>query len=171
MAAFAAAVVLSAALPAAPAQAQSTEPRVSQQQVYRTYTIAEMSTLLNGLGYASVKKAEGGRFDIETETGFKFSVELTVCDVENEPAGCLGINLFASWGIEPGDETKLRTAIDRFNNEYRIGKALLLDDSVYAERYVITDGGVTQAHIAEEIAEFESAMEAFVGVMADALGI
>lgn len=171
VAAVAAAAVLSAVMAAAPAQAQSTAPRVSQQQVYRTVNLQEVQTLLNGMGFASVKKGAENRFDIETTSGFKFAVELTVCDVENEPPGCLGVNLFATWGIEPGDESKLRTAIDRFNNEYRIGKALIVEDSIYAERYVITDGGVTLGHISEEIVEFESAMDAFVGLMAEALGL
>jgi hypothetical protein len=155
-------------LAAPPAFAQ--EPRIGQAQVYRTVNPADMSTLLNGLDFQAVKKGGERRFDIETRDGFKFSVELTVCDVEDEPPGCLGVNLYATWGMEPGDETKLRAAVDRFNNEYRIGKALLLEDSVYAERYVITDGGVTLDHIRDEIGEFESAMGAFAELMAEALG-
>lgn len=166
-----AAAALSGVLAAPPVLAQATEPRVSQQQVYRTVNVQDMSVLLNGLGFASVKKGAEGRFDIVTEGGFHFAVELSVCDVENEPPGCLAVNLFALWDIEPGDETKLRTAVDRFNNDYRIGKALIVEDSVYAERYVITDGGVTLTHISEEIAEFEAAMGAFVEVMAEALGL
>lgn len=162
VAAAAASVLLST-----PAAAQ--EARIGQAQVYRSVMAADIATLLNGKGYASVKKVDS-RFDVETTEGFKFSVELAVCDAADSPPGCLGVNIFATWGMNPGDRTKLQAAVERFNNEYRIGKALLVDNSVYAERYVITDGGVTMAHISDELDEFESLMDVFIGVMQEALG-
>jgi hypothetical protein len=100
----------------------------------------------------------------------KFSVELAVCDVAEAPPGCLGVSIFATWSMEPADRTKLQTVVDRFNNEYRIGKAMMLEDSLYAERYVITDGGVTLQHINDELAEFESLMSLFGEMMHEALG-
>lgn len=165
-AACAALIAISAANPAAALQ----DPRVGQAQVYRSILPSDMSSLLNGMGYASVKKAEGGRFDIETVDGFKFSVELAVCDVEGGPAGCLGVNAYATWTMQAGDRAKLLSVVDRFNNQYRIGKALLLEDSVYAERYVTTDAGVTLQHVTAELGEFESAMAQLSSLMQEALG-
>jgi hypothetical protein len=165
----AACAALIAASPAASA-ATSQDSRVGQAQVYRSLLPSDMAALLNGRGYTSVKKAEGGRFDIETADGFKFSVELAVCDVEGGPAGCLGVNAYATWSLSPQNRTKLLTAIDRFNNEYRIGKAMLLENSIYAERYVTTDRGVTLEHIGAELDEFESAMAQLGSMMHEAVG-
>lgn len=165
-AACAALITASATTPVAASQ----DPRVGQAQVYRSLMPSDMAALLNGKGYASVKKAEGGRFDIETVDGFKFSVELAVCDVESGPPGCLGVSAYATWSLSPENRAKLLTAIDRFNNEYRIGKAMLLEESIYAERYVTTDGGVTLEHLNAELDEFESAMAQLSAMMHDAVG-
>ncbi len=154
---------------AAPAAARQ-DPRIGQAQVYRSLLPSDLSALLNGMGYASVKKAEGGRFDVETADGFKFSVELAVCDVQGGPVGCLGVSAYATWSLSAENRTKLLPVLDRFNNEYRIGKALALADSIYAERYVTTDGGVTLAHITDELGEFESAMIQLESMMHDAVG-
>lgn len=161
-------ISLPVALAAAPADAQ--EARVGSAQVYRTLLASDLSALLNGMEYASVKKSGDGRFDLETSDGFKYSVELMVCDIEDHPQGCLGVSIFASWTVHPGDETKLLAAVDKFNVEYRIGKAMIVDDTIYAERYVTTDGGVTLQHISEEIGEFEAAMGQLGTMMRDSVG-
>ncbi|GAA0644842.1 YbjN domain-containing protein [Brevundimonas lenta] len=162
------AIGLPVAATTTPAAAQ--EARVGQAQIYRSLLQSDLASLLNDMGFATVKKAQGGRFDIETTDGFKYSVELMICDLEDQPPGCLGVSIFATWGVNAGDETKLRGAIDNFNNEYRIGKALMLENSIYAERYVTTDGGVTLQHIREEIGEFEAAMFQFNEMMNQSLG-
>jgi len=161
---------LASALLLAAGTVAAQESRTGQAQVYRSVLASDVTTLLSGMGYTSVKKAEGGRFDVETRDGFKFSVELAVCDAENAPSGCLGVNFFASWTMEPGDEPKVRPAVDSFNSQYRIGKAMLIEDSVFAERYIITDGGVTLQHITDELEEFEAAMSDLGGMLQDAVG-
>lgn len=140
----------------APAAAQTA--RVGQAQVYHSILPSEMATLLNGSDYASVTKTTDKTFDIETREGFRFSVEMAACDVENETPGCFGVIFFSSWTLEAADRAKLTTVVEKFNSDYRIGKAFLTSDRVYAERYITTDGGVTQDHIGEEASTFLSMM-------------
>ena len=50
----------------------------------------------------------------------------------------------------------LTPALNQFNIDYAMGKALIFDDFVMLDRYAITDGGVTFMHIRHEINEFLS---------------
>lgn len=109
-------------------------------------------------------------FDIETREGFRFSVEMAACDTEGGTPGCFGILFFTRWGLQPNDRPKVAAAIEKFNDEYRIGKALVLNDHVRAERYVTTDGGVTQDHIREEAMTFLLMMDRLGQTLHDAVG-
>jgi hypothetical protein len=158
---------LATAALATPAAAQSA--RVERAQVYRSILASELSTLLNNSGYASVTKASETMFDIETQEGFRFSVEMAACDIEGDTQGCFGILFFSSWGLEAADRTKVAAAVSKFNDEYRIGKALVLNDRVHAERYITTDGGVTQDHIRDEANTFLLMMERLNEILHEAV--
>ncbi|MFC7378752.1 YbjN domain-containing protein [Brevundimonas sp. GCM10030266] len=162
------ATALSTTAPATPAAAQVA--RIERAQVYRSILPSEMATLLNGSGYARVEKAGANVFNIETREGFLFSVEMAACDVENDTAGCFGIIFYSTWELEPSDRSKVSTMVTKFNDDYRIGKAFLLENSIYAERYVTTDGGVTQDHIREEAETFLAMMDHFGERLREAVG-
>ncbi|RZJ27779.1 MAG: hypothetical protein EON85_10485 [Brevundimonas sp.] len=109
-------------------------------------------------------------FDVETHDGFRFSVEMAACDLEDRTPGCFGILFFTTWALQPSDRTKVSAAIDKFNDDYRIGKAVVLADRVRAERYVTTDGGVTQEHLREEAGTFLVMMAHLHDTLYDAVG-
>lgn len=148
------AISLGLAAVALPAPAAAQSARIERAQVYRSILPSEVFTLLNNSDYASVTKASETVFDIETREGFRFSVEIAACDVEGRTPGCFGILFFTSWALQPSERAKVSAAIEKFNDDYRIGKALVLSDHVRAERYITTDGGVTQEHIREEAVTF-----------------
>ncbi|QDH72548.1 YbjN domain-containing protein [Brevundimonas sp. M20] len=164
------AISLGLAAVALPGPAAAQSARIERAQVYRSILTSEMFTLLNTSDYASVRKAGETVFDIETREGFRFSVEMAACDTEGGTPGCFGILFFTSWGLQPNDRPKVAAAIEKFNDEYRIGKALVLNDHVRAERYVTTDGGVTQDHIREEAMTFLLMMDRLGETLHDAVG-
>lgn len=155
---------------ASPVQAQTAPARTGTATIYRSINAAELNQVLTGKGYTVVKENETD-FAVTTESGFRFQVVLTACDVVGQPAGCLGVSLRATWGMEASDEPRLRPVVQNFNTEYRIGKALVLEDSVFVERYAIMDGGVTLDHIGNELTAFlvsaDVLQRAMAGVLED----
>ncbi|WP_292170568.1 YbjN domain-containing protein [Brevundimonas sp.] len=137
--------------------------------VFRSLSAAEVSDVLGRQGYKSVEKKSETEFSITTTSGFRFRAQLMACDVEGHPPGCLGLMLRAAWIIEDGNAPKVTPVVADFNSRFRIGKALIEDDSVYLERYVITDGGVTLDHIGEEVDEFLGSADALRANLFDAL--
>lgn len=160
---------LAANSPAMSAQDKAPPARTETATIYRSLTAVELRGVLDRQGYKSVAKQNETDFAVTTTSGFQFSALLMTCNIEGEPSGCLGLMLRARWTIEPGDEVKIIPVVQDFNNRFRIGKALFEEDSVYLERYAITDGGVTLDHIGEEVDEFLGSADALQSNMFDAL--
>ncbi|MGV9009437.1 hypothetical protein [Brevundimonas sp.] len=159
-------------LVAAPAQAHAQDPvpaRSGTATIYRAINAVEMNRVLEGKDYASVVKENETDFAITTQSGFKFHVMLMACNIENQPAGCLGVSIRASWDLEARDVAILRPVIHSFNSEYRIGKALMLEDAIFIERYAIMDGGVTLEHLSNELIEFLGSADVLQTAMAEVL--
>lgn len=163
------ALALATNAPAMSAQDKAPSARTETATIYRSLTAVELKDVLDRQGYKSVNKQNETDFVITTTSGFQFRALLMTCDIEGEPSGCLGLMLRAAWSIETGDEVKIIPVVQDFNNRFRIGKALIEEDSVYLERYAITDGGVTLDHIGEEVDEFLGSADALQSNMFDAL--
>ncbi|QQQ19617.1 YbjN domain-containing protein [Brevundimonas vitis] len=159
---------------AGPALAQSTgsiPARTGTAPIQRSINVGEVERLLRAQGYAAVDKVSETEFIVLTENELKFSVALTACDVQGQPPGCLGLSILASWSMEPGDRAKLVPVVETINSQYRIAKVMMIDEAVLLERYVITDGGVTLDHIAEELGQFEISAGLLIDAMVKALGL
>ena len=143
--------------------------RTATATIYRALTAVEVKEVLSRQGYKSVAKENETDFVITTTSGFRFRALLMACDIEGHPPGCLGLMLRAAWSMEDSDEPKIRPVVQDFNNRFRIGKALIEEDSVYLERYVITDGGVTLDHIGQELVEFLGSADVLQTNMNEAL--
>jgi hypothetical protein len=159
---------------AGPALAQSAgsiPPRTGTAPIQRSINASEVERLLRAQGYAAVDKISDTEFVVLTEDELKFSVGLTACDVQGQPPGCLGLSILASWGMEPGDRAKLVPVVETINSQYRIAKVMMIDQAIFMERYVITDGGVTLDHIAEELGQFEISAGLLLDAMIKALGL
>jgi len=155
---------------ASPAAAQNAPPpRKTTTLVYHALTGAELETILRGAGYDQFERASDKQLNLTAPDGFKFSITQTVCDVEGEPEGCLGVSVQATWTLKVSDGEILIPVIDRFNADYSYGKAVLFEDYALLERYVITDGGVTPAHISREVDQFLSMTSVFEAALAEAL--
>jgi len=159
-----AALSLGIALPAA-AQSRGTE------QVYFALSHADLRGILSSQGYDEVKQSEPGIFNITVADGFKMTVEQRLCDVEGQPAGCLGMSIMASWGYSPDQRPTLETLANEFNGQYSIAKVIVFDDAIAIERYVITDGGITSDHVVSELREFLGMSDVLVEQMIKALGL
>lgn len=146
-------VVAALAAIALPATAQ-TQPRKTTTTVYHALTSADLDAMLAEAGYADVTRVSDKQVNIVAPDGFHFTLTQAVCDAPDQPQGCLGLSIQATWTIKAGDVTPLRPALDQFNVDYAMGKALIFDDFVMLDRYAITDGGVTLMHIRQEIGEF-----------------
>lgn len=151
------------------AQDAAVLPRTGTATIYRSLSAVDVKEVLNRQGYKSVVKENDTAFVITTTSGFRFRAMLMTCDVEGHPEGCLGLMLRAAWSMELTDEPKIRPVVQDFNSRFRIGKALIEENSVYLERYAITDGGVTLDHIGEELDEFLGSAEALQSNMFEAL--
>ncbi|WP_226635707.1 YbjN domain-containing protein [Brevundimonas poindexterae] len=153
---------------ALPAEAQS---RRGTEQVYYALTAADVQTLLDGQDYEQVKQTEPGVFTITVSDGFLMTVEQRVCETESMPDGCLGLAMTASWSYSPEQRPTLETLANTFNREYSIAKVVLYDNGIAIERYVITDGGVTRAHIERELSEFLAISDVLIDRMIEELGL
>lgn len=163
-----AAVVAFAAIIATPAAAQ-TPPRKTTTVVYLAMTGADLEAMLAQAGYTDVQRVSDKQVDVTAPDGFHFTLTQTVCDAEDVPEGCLGLNIQATWTIKAGDVAPLTPVINTFNTDYALGKALIFPEFVMLERYVITDGGVTLMHVRQEITEFLSMSQVLETAMAPAL--
>ena len=153
---------------ALPAEAQS---RRGTEQVYYALTNADVQSILDGQDYELVKQTEPGNFTVTVSDGFLMTVEQQVCETETAPDGCLGLLITASWGYSPEQRPTLETLANTFNREYSIAKVVLYDNGIAMERYVITDGGVTRAHIERELSEFLAITDVLLERMIDELGL
>jgi hypothetical protein len=151
------------------AQDAASLDRTTTATIYRSLNAVDLNAVLGLRGYTTVAKEDETSFMITTSSGFRFRAVLMACDVEGQPAGCLGLNLRAMWGMEPDDEPVIGPVVSDFNSRFRIGKALIVEDAVYLERYVITDGGVTLDHIGQELVEFLGSADVLQTNMNEAL--
>lgn len=151
------------------AQDAAALPRTGTATIYRSLNTVDLNEVLSRRGYTSVVKEDETSFMITTSSGFRFRAVLMACDLEGQPAGCLGLNLRAMWGMELDDEPRIKPVVEDFNSRFRIGKALTVEDSVYLERYVITDGGVTLDHLGQELVEFLGSADVLQTNMNEAL--
>lgn len=172
------ALLLAGSLVALPAAAQTAPTQTAPDRaparktttlVYHALTGPELETILRGAGYDQIERASDKQLNLTAPDGFKFAITQTVCDVEGEPEGCLGVSIQATWTLKASSGEILISAIDRFNADYSYGKAVLFEDYALLERYVITDGGVTPAHISREVDQFLSMTSVFETVLAEAL--
>lgn len=147
---FFVAVATAFALPAA----AQTQPRKTTTTVYHTLTAADLDALLVEAGYTDVTRVSDKQVNVVAPDGFHFTLTQAVCDAPEQPQGCLGLSIQATWTIKDSDIAPLRPAMEQFNVDYAMGKALIFSDFVMLDRYVITDGGVTMTHIVKEIGEF-----------------
>lgn len=147
------------------AEAQSRPSRKATTVVYSALTAADIDALLVEAGYTDVERVSDKQVNVVAQDGFRFTLLQAACDAEGEPEGCLGLNIQATWDIKASDLAALEPALDQFNSDYALGKALLFPDMVMLDRYAITDGGVTLMHIREEIAEFLTMSEILEAAM------
>ena len=152
---FVIAVFVAVAAVALPAEAQ-TRPRKTTTVVYNALTSSDLDALLVEAGYTDVERISDKQVNVVAPDGFHFTLTQAVCDAPDQPQGCLGLSIQATWTIKTSDEAPLRPVLHQFNVEYAMGKALIFDDVVMLDRYAITDGGVTFMHIRHEINEFLS---------------
>ena len=151
------------------AQDAAVLPRTGTATIYRSLNAVDLSEALGRRGYTSVLKLDETSFEITTSSGFRFRAVLMACNVDGQPAGCLGLNLLARWAMEMDDKPAIEPVVEDFNNRFRLGKALIVRDAVYLERYVITDGGVTLDHIGQELVEFVGSIDVLQTNMNEAL--
>lgn len=151
-------IAIVAALVAAiamPVEAQ-TRSRKATTVVYTALTAADLDALLVEAGYTDVTRVSDKQVNVVAPDGFHFTLTQAVCDAPDQPQGCLGLSIQATWTIKASDHAALTPALNQFNIDYAMGKALIFDDFVMLDRYAITDGGVTFMHIRHEINEFLS---------------
>lgn len=153
---------------AAPAWAQ-TPPRKTTETVYHAMTASDLDALLAAEGYTDVDRVSDKQVNVTAADGFRFTLTQTACEIEGQPAGCLGLSIQATWTLKAGDEAALAPVVAAFNVDLPIAKALMFSDYIMLERYVITDGGVTLRHVASEIGEYLTLTEIFEQRMAEVL--
>jgi len=163
--AIVAAVTAAFALPAA----AQTASRKTTTVVYSALTAADLDALLAEAGYTDVTRVSDKQVNVVAPDGFNFTLTQAVCDAPDQPEGCLGLSIQATWTIKARDRAVLTPALNQFNIDYAMGKALLFDDFVMLDRYAITDGGVTLMHIRQEIGEFLSMSQLLEEAMAAVL--
>ena len=153
---------------ALPAAAQ-TPSRKTTTVVYSALTAADLDALLAEAGYTDVTRVSDKQVNVVAPDGFNFTLTQAVCDAPDQPEGCLGLSIQATWTIKARDRAVLTPTLNQFNIDYAMGKALLFDDYVMLDRYAITDGGVTLMHIRQEIGEFLSMSQLLEEAMAAVL--
>jgi hypothetical protein len=163
-----AAVAALAAAFATPSAAQ-TPPRKTTTTVYHALTASDLDAMLAEAGYTNVERVSDKQVNVIAPDGFRFTLTQAVCDAEGQPEGCLGLSIQATWTIKASDVAPLRPAIDAFNVDYAMGKAIIMADYVLLDRYAITDGGVTLMHLRQEIGEFLNMTEVLERSMATVL--
>lgn len=165
---FIAAIAALAAALATPSAAQ-TPPRKTTTTVYHALTAGDLDAMLAEAGYTDVERVSDKQVNVVAPDGFRFTLTQAVCDAEGQPQGCLGLSIQATWTIKAGDVAPLRPAIEQFNIDYAMGKAIVMSDYVLLDRYAITDGGVTLMHLRQEIGEFLNMTEILEQSMAAVL--
>jgi len=159
-----------AAIVAAPAAAVAQTPRTTTgtATVYYSVTPQDLEPLLKGEGYQTkIMPLENGESVITVDPGSKggpkFGVFFEVCKEAGFNGRCLGMRLFALFGVDADDMGTAGKIAADWNSRYAFGKGYTLSDSndVALEFYAITDEGVTREHLFDVILEFQAAAVEF----------
>lgn len=154
-AALAAGVALSGA---AVAQSQT-----HSDTVYDSISPADLFQIVQGLGYASATQLDDTTFEVATASGFLFWVYALTCDEPSKGGAvtrCYGVEISTNWTVEAKDAAGLAEAANAYTASYSLLKAYVDEDNTLnAQRYGFTSGGVTRAHIEEEIHGFVEAVD------------
>ena len=141
------------------AQAQS-ETRTDT--VYDSISPSDLRGILEGLGYSSVVEIDPTSFEVTMESGFLFWVYALTCDEprKGQPATrCFGVEVSTYWTVDAKDSEGLVQAANDYTANYSLLKAFVdADGALNAQRYAFTTGGVTRAHIENEITGFPEAV-------------
>lgn len=141
-----AALALLTATATAPATAQDYAP----QRVEQAISIAEMRAIVGALGH-TVEAEDAGNQSLRAATaeGTRYVVTGTACDLEGVP-GCRGIVMQALYeGTGRVTADKLAQAnLNQVAVSTRFDPA---NDVVSVTRYLVVDGGVTMANVANNI--------------------
>ena len=160
------AVALAGGLLAAPMGAATAQSaRMGSTESARVYTALEPALIVEVMEEAGFETsveastAQNGSRDfviLGAQGGFIVGANLRVCDTDNSPRGCLGINFFTLWDVRRGQLREAREASKLFNEETLYGR-LQVDDaeaSVFYSHYMIVDHGVTRDNIAANLSLF-----------------
>lgn len=159
--AFVVAALWLALLPAAAQQLPLKDPA----KVSSEFTLAQIEAILmdSGLSFLRETSSSGTPvFIITTDAGGKFVMGLTVC----EPGGdnCLGLHLFAIFDM-PGGGDPL-ALINAFEGQVPFAKAFITRRGrPVIARYVIADGGITNANIFFNMTNFLGTAERFLSLV------
>lgn len=142
-------------------------PAVETKQVFNAVTKADIISVLDELGWEHEPSEEFKDFTfVTTADGWVFHIGTRVCDLKDQPPGCLGIEMLGYWGMDDLDEAALAKAVTKFNQSNVIGKAWIgtasdSDLAAWMARYVITDNGISRGNIYANLIEFNAAMGSF----------
>ncbi len=142
-----------------PAQAQS---ETYTDTVYNSISPSDLRGIVEGLGYASVTEIDATSFEVTMDSGFLFWVYALTCD-EPRKGGvttrCYGVEVSTYWTVDEADSTGLVQAANDYTANYSLLKAFVdAEGALNAQRYAFTTGGVTRAHIENEITGFPEAV-------------
>jgi hypothetical protein len=151
----------------APADGQS---EIRTDTVYENISPADLRVVIDGLGHPTVTTVDATSFEVVTSSGFLFNVFAMSCSDEtggkgggkgaSSQGGCFGMEISASWSVDSGEVAGVTVAADAYNERYSLLKSYVDDEgSLRAQRYAITDGGVTSAHLEQEIQVFLSGVD------------
>lgn len=126
-----------------PAHAQALIKTFTPQNV----TAAVMAAGATEISETTINDAQGATTAILFQAnGLKHIAALEVCQVV--AGGCLGLNLVTVWNDVANPDLAV---LNEFNVRYSFAKAMSGPNTVALSRYAISDGGVTSAHVVENI--------------------
>jgi hypothetical protein len=143
---IAAIAALSFLLSASPAHAQDTVMKALDFGMLRSVT----TELGNTVADEGIDEDGDYYFEVSSETGLMFYLYGAGCSEEDPAAGCLGLNMIASFTLE--DEADAHEVMDSIS--YAFMKLYRSGDDIKASRYVIFDGGITRENMKENVSVF-----------------
>jgi hypothetical protein len=142
-------------------------PAVETKQVLNAVTLNDVRSIIDELDWTREPSEEIDGFDlVTTYDGWIFHIGTRICDIKDQPPGCLGIEMLAYWAMDEVDYNELADLINEFNRTSVIGKAYISTASdsnlaAWVARYVITDNGISSKNIYANLIEFNAALAAF----------
>lgn len=153
------------ALPPVVAEAQSS--RLGSRESGTVYTAIEPSLIVDIMEEAGfeteveeVDLDDGARryIVIGNMDGFVVAATVRVCDVDDHPRGCLGVNFLAMWEIGRGKLRDVNNSVDAFSQQTVYGRLFVNREGTQLNysHYMIMDYGVTRDNIAANLDLFIS---------------